>query len=265
MKNSKAAIEGRQGRLIEYVKQKGSASVNELAENFGVSLVTVRRDLDTLEAQGQVERFFGGVRMFAKPDENEKNAIVEFGNLRQKTARSAIAKMAETFIQDGDTVFLNSSATAMLILDYIQGKHVTIITNNGRSLYCPHDNSVELVLTGGEVYGNKQSLVGQFALQAIRQVRSTKCILGVSGISAAGGITSAVVQETAVNQAMLQNCVGQKIVVADGSKVGMVRNFVSGNASDIDLLITDQSAPSPEVEKLKAVGVEVVLVDLQTN
>ena len=86
------------------------------------------------------------------------------------------AQKACEMIEDGDTIFINSSSTAMLIFQYLANKSVTIITNNGRSLLMQRDPMVELVLTGGEVYGKKRSLVGEFALNALNKV----CLLYTS-------------------------------------------------------------------------------------
>ena len=99
-------------------------------------------------------------------------------------------RQAIEMLENGDTVFINSSSTALLIYPYIQDRSVLVVTNNGRSLLSQRAAGVELVLTGGEVYGDKQSLVGQFALDALSRITATKCILGVSGISVRSGMTT---------------------------------------------------------------------------
>ena len=136
-----------------------------------------------------------------------------------------------------------------------------IITNNAKAINMPRDPLVELVLTGGEVNDRKQSLVGDFAIHTLSKVSATKCFVGASGISAEGGVTTSVLQETAINDLMLNRCNGKRIVVADSSKVGKENNFVSSESRRITHLITDSDADPASVEALKRIGVEVVLAN----
>ncbi len=264
MKNNRGAIQKRQMRLLEHLQQTGSADVTVLAQLLGVSSITVRRDLDELESRGVVTRYFGGARLTPTAEKDDEPAYWETTTQRMAQKR-AIAKRAAELLEDGDTVFINSSATALLIYPYIQDKSVVIVTNNGRSLLAQRNRGVELVLTGGEVYGGKQSLVGQFALDALARITATKCILGVSGISVQGGITSRVIQETAINQMMLRRCRGPKIVVADSSKIGIEHNFFSGDLKDVTDLITDNGAAETQLEQLRQAGLRVEVVEPETE
>jgi DeoR/GlpR family transcriptional regulator of sugar metabolism len=178
------------------------------------------------------------------------------------TAKIAIAKMAAAMISNGDTVFINGSSTALYILEHMENVQASVITNNARSIDCTVPESVDRILTGGEVYGNRQSLVGEFALDTIRKVIANKCFLGVNGISATGGVTSSFVQEVAVNRSMIAQCSGQKIVVADGSKVGVRQNFFDYGLEQITHLITDSSADPRELDQIRAKGVEVIVVNV---
>lgn len=260
MKNSKSTISNRQQRLLAYLMQNRSCDNNTLAALFQVTPMTVRRDLQFLEEKGLIKRYFGGAECIM-PSESEGTFSLSSSNEKISKARIEIAKRAALLIQDRDTVFMNSSSTALLVLEYLQDKSVLVITNNGRSLYTKRHSKTELILTGGEVYGQKQSLVGEFALNTLSKITATKCILGVSGISAAGGITSRVSQETAINQMMLSRCSGEKIVVADGSKIGIEHNFFSGEATDVTHLITDSSAPKKELDRLEKLGISIIIAE----
>ena len=162
----------------------------------------------------------------------------------------------------GDTVFLNSSSTALFILDYLPDVHASVITNNARALYCKYPESIDLLLTGGEVYGNKQSLVGEFAVSSTKKVIASKCFLGASGVSSFGGVTSSIVQEVAVNQSMISQCNGPKIVVADSSKIGTRQSFFSYGLDQVTHLITDSAADPRELERISNCGVEIITVDV---
>jgi DeoR family transcriptional regulator, fructose operon transcriptional repressor len=257
LKNSKNTVQKRQMQILNYLQQNGQSSVTSLSELFHVSSITVRRDLSLLASKNLIVQQHGSARIAHTVSTDEEPSANSSGNLE----KLAIAEEAASFIGNGDSVFLNSSETASYVLSYLKGKSVMVITNNGRSLNIERDPGVELVLTGGEVYGKKHSLVGEFAINALTKVTASKCIIGVSGISASGGITSKVLQETTVNRMMLSHCSGPKIIVADSSKIGVEQNFFTAEIGDITMLITDNGAAREEIERIKEAGVQVVLVD----
>ena len=258
MKNSKEIIQQRQLRILQLLQQKQLASVVELAKHFHVTPATIRRDLEALEEQGSIKRFFGGVEYVLPQSEYVQ---YQTGKQDLSAAKAAIAKRAASMIGDGDVVFLNGSSTALYILDHIENVHASVITNNARAIDCTVPEAVDLLLTGGEIYGNRQSLVGEFALYTTRKVVASMCFLGVSGISAAGGITSSYVQEVAVNRSMLEQCSGPRIVVADSSKIGQRQSFLDYDLEKITHLITDSGADPEELELIRARGVEVIVVN----
>jgi len=257
MKSSKSVIQKRQDKIMNHLAQYQSAEVVTLAKWLKISEITVRRDLDQMARKGLVERFFGGVRLVSR--ESAQN-MAEPLSSDLDLVKDEIVRAAAQMIEDKDVVFINSSSTAMRIVPYLKDKSVVIVTNNAKLIQLPHDRAVEVILTGGEVYGNKQSLIGEFALNTLSKIKATKCVIGVSGISVKGGITTEVLPETAINQMMLKRCNGSKIVVTDGSKIGRERNFLSGNLSDITHLVTDDSADPDELERFRAKGLKITLV-----
>jgi DeoR family fructose operon transcriptional repressor len=257
VKSSRSTIEKRQDQIIHYLQEHNEAEVTELASWLNVSEITIRRDLDNITEKGLAERFFGGIRLSASSativDPASSNAIAD-------DIKEILAARAAELIEPKDVVFINSSATAMRVLKYIKARSVVVVTNNARMIDQPHDPGLELILTGGEVYGNKQSLIGEFALNTLSKIKATKCIIGVSGISVKGGITSEVLPETTINQMMLKRCSGSKIVVTDGSKIGRERNFLSGSINDVTQLITDDSADANELERFTDKGIQVIVI-----
>ena len=259
MKNSKELIQQRQARILQFLQQKQLASIVDLAKRFHVTPATIRRDLEALDEQGSIKRFFGGVEYILPQSEyvqyqSDKKGI--------STAKEAIAKKAAEMISDGDTVFINGSSTALFILDYIDNIHTSVITNNARAIDCTVPEAVDLILTGGELNGKRQSFVGEFAVDITKKVIANKCFLGVSGISAVGGVTSSYVQEVAVNRSMIAQCSGQKIIVADSSKIGVRQNFFDYDLDMVTHLITDSRADPKELDRIRDKGIEVIIVDV---
>lgn len=267
MKNSKANILSRQDELLTYLLKNRLVELSDMAEHFGVSPATIRRDIASLKECGNSIQCYGGVCMLDKG-----SSLPMFDDESYFTShvkeKEAIAKKAAEFIDDGDSVFMNSSSTAYMIIPHIKkGKSVTIITNNGRSLLAERNPGIELIIIGGEVTGNpisgnkKLSMTGSLALEMISRISATKCILGVSGISADGGLTSMAVQDPAINSSMIDHCTGAKIVVADHRKIGIRHNFYFGKISDITHLITDSGSDMLEIEKIRSAGIGITIVD----
>ncbi|GMG95365.1 DeoR/GlpR family DNA-binding transcription regulator [Tepidimicrobium xylanilyticum] len=253
MKNNMNIVNSRREKIMNILKTERSIKVADLSEILEVSPLTIRRDLEYLAKLGLIERFHGGANLVEEPIDKE-NMI-----LSQK--KNAIAKKAAEFINDNETIFINSSSTALLTLQHLKDKRVTVITNNGKALGLDIDSKISLVLTGGDIKFPKAALSGEFAISNLSKVTATRSIIGVSGLSFEMGLTSFYLDEVAVNQLMLTRVSEGAIVVTDSSKLGRNETFVSGEISTISMLITDRDADRAFVEKLEKMGIQVILVD----
>lgn len=255
MKNTKTFILKRQEAILKYLEENNFAKTEELAKFLNTSNVTIRRDFQILEEKGLIIRNHGGAQV-SQNILNKKfcdNAIN-----KNEILKSSIAKKAAEFIENNDIIFINSSSTAIKILQYIGDKRVVVITNNGKVLGMNLSPKIEVILTGGQVYGRKQSMIGDIAAQIISTITATKCFIGVSGIASHCGISTSVFQETTINMKMLENCNGPTFVLADSSKIGIHHNFSSGSIDNVNYVITDKNADESEVKKLEEKGVKVI-------
>lgn len=261
MKSSRILIQKRQEDLLDYLRSQPTATAEQLAEELCVSPATIRRDIRSLKQRGDIQMQFGtsqaaeALRILPSFDDDRYAMSL----LKE---RQAIARSAAELIQDGDTVFLNSSFTALQVIPYIVDKQVILVTNNGRSLMMTRNPGTQLLLTGGEIPfqqgpNSKMSLTGELAVNAIGKITANKCILGVSGISVQGGLSSMAVQEPAINRAMIQRCSGPVIILADHRKIGIVHNFHFADIEDIHCLITDSPRNKTELSHMQRRGVDV--------
>jgi DeoR/GlpR family transcriptional regulator of sugar metabolism len=259
MKNSNGLVSKRQQLILQYLKENGKVNINDLSKKLGVSPITIRRDLQLFEHNGIVEKFYGGAALIEKSLDDDPS----FSDSSEKhvSQKHAIAQCAAGLIEDGDIIFINSSSTALLILEYLEDKHVTVVTNNGKSLQISSSPNIDLVLTGGEVNRRKLCMVGDYATHILSKISANKCFLGVSGISANLGISTSVLQETTINSMMLKKCTGPTIILADNSKVGKNHNFLVGEINMISYLITDSNADPKELELIKSKGIKVLTVN----
>lgn len=262
MKKTQGIVSKRRERILDYLSTNETINTNELAEKLDISPLTLRRDLQALDDEGLIVRYYGGAKLATNiNNDNSTNSGEDAGDSTYNQKRHTIAKYAANLIDDGDTIFINSSSTALLILEYLDNKRVYVVTNNGKALQSTIGSNIELVLTGGQVYERKQSLIGEFATYILSKITADKCFLGVSGIAADSGISTSVLQETLVNHEMINRCSGPVYVLADNSKVGRHHNFSSGEIHEISHLITDSDIKENDISEFKEKGVTVIPLD----
>lgn len=252
MKMNKEVVSTRRNKIMKEIQCSGQVYVENLADKLHVSPLTIRRDLQYWEELGAVERFYGGAKLIQSFVDNDDP------HLSNEAYKHAIAKYAAQYVQDGDTIFINTSSTALLVLKYIKNKRVTAITNNGKAIFIDHDPLVSICLSGGELRIPKESMVGDFALNNLNKVSAKKAFLGCSGISVASGMTTAILQEVAINEAMINRCIGQKFILADHTKIGTKHSFVSGFIQSFDYLISDDLANEEELLAIQEQGVKTI-------
>lgn len=256
-------VSKRRDKILEYLKANNVVNTNELAGKLGISPLTLRRDLQALDDEGLVTRYYGGAKLAPSPEDNNSSKTSEenASDSQLYKKKHTIAKYAASLVNEGDTIFINSSTTALLILEYLGNKRVNVVTNNGKSLNSTIGPNVSLILTGGQVYERKQSLIGDFAVRILSSVTADKCFLGVSGIASDSGISTSVFQETLVNHEMIKRCSGPVYILTDSSKVGRHHNFSSGDINEITHLITDSDIGENSIREFEQKNLTVVALN----
>jgi len=248
----------RQKRLLRFIEQQQRISVNQIVDQFKVSLATARRDLETLADQGKVQRVHGGaiaVRQ-APPEPPVLQRTTE-----QTAEKVSIAQTAADLIGDGETIFLSSGTTVLEVARRLHGKRaLTVITN---SLLVVNEladtREITVICLGGMLRHSEMSLIGHITEQALSELRADKVILGIRAIDAEQGLTSAYLPETMTDRAILR--VGREvIVVADHTKCATVSTAVVAPITSVHTLITDNGAPHEFLQAVRAQGVRVLVV-----
>ncbi len=253
MKRERAFVENRRKQIMDKIIECPGIHVEVLASLFNVSAITIRRDLQYLEDQKKLTRFYGG----AMPAES-----VLTGRQEDETTlyRELIAKYAATLVDDDDTLFINTSRTALQILPYIKSKNVTVITNNGRAVNCDHPSGVNVILTGGELRYPKEAMVGEFAERNLLKVYAKKAFVGCSGISAECGVTTENANEVNLNELMLRRATKTAYVLADHTKIGANSSFRTCSLERVTHLVTDEKAPKEVLDVFREKGIQIHLV-----
>jgi DeoR family transcriptional regulator of aga operon len=247
----------RQEALLHYIQQEARVTVTELSDYFGVSAATVRRDLDVLEARGDVARFHGGAMVVQQaPPE-----LPVLQRSEEQTAEKArIGRAAADLIQDGDTVFLGSGTTVLEVAKCLrQRKELTIITNSVLVVNeLAGQDGATVVSLGGMVRPSEMSMIGHMTEQALGEVRAQKIFMGIRAIDVEHGLTNDYLPETMTDRAIL-NQSGEIIIVADHSKCGRVSTAFLASLDAIDILITDVNAPDDLLAACQQAGARVIL------
>lgn len=245
MKRERACVDSRRNQIAEMMRHNPAVRVDELAKMLDVSLITIRRDLQYLEAKKLLVRTYGGAV-----------AIKDTGDEVQMY-RTLIARYAAALVSDGDNLFINTSRNALKILEYIQAENVTVITNNGKAINCEHTRGVNVVLTGGELRHPKDAMVGDFALRNLQPIYVRNAFIGCSGISAEAGMTTEIFNEVSINELMIDHATQGVYVLADHTKIGKNSSFISCPIEKIKYLITDEKASGEALELIREKGVKV--------
>lgn len=254
MKVSYKIVQKRRDDMMMLIQKLGYVTVHQLLQEFNVSDITIRRDLQYWEDRGAIIKTYGGAKI-VQHMVNHNNS--NFTNERYK---HAIAKYASSLVEEGDVIFINTSSTALLMLEYIN-KRCTIITNNAKAALPTPPPNVSIILTGGEIRYPKEAMVGDVVLTGLKRMIANKCFLGCSGFEAEYGVSSAILAETAVNEMMIQQTSGNIYVLCDYTKVGTKHSFVYADTSQINYLITDINADEVEIAKIEQEGVKAIQLE----
>lgn len=243
----------RQATILRRVKETGEASVHDLAQIMHVSPSTIRRDLNTLSADGLLTRVRGGGSV--ESDE------IPFQDVAAQSASSKdqIAARAAGLVSDGDVVVLDIGTTTALIARHLHGRAITVITSSIAVLdELRTDNDIELILLGGVLRRSYHSLVGSLTEGALSQLRATICFLGTSGIQADGTVMDSTGIEVPVKRAILASS-PRTVLVADETKFPGTGILSVCTPSSINTLVTSVDADSATLEVFRQAGSDVIL------
>lgn len=249
----------RQRAIFERVITDSSVRVVELADWFGVSGETIRRDLYSLEQQGLVRRVHGGaIDIRQDPGERlfRERETIQIGQKR------AIAQRAAELVVDGDTLAVDVGTTALAFCEALRGKkNLTIITPSiNAALQLKQMMDVRVFVTGGELQADEPYLAGYLAESAFRQFHVKRAFVSAGGIAFDAGLTDYHDGEVQMRKAMIA-CASQVVVLADSSKLGVKAFSVVGPLQLMDTLVTDSGLHPTMRQTLEQLGIEVIVAE----
>jgi DeoR family transcriptional regulator, glycerol-3-phosphate regulon repressor len=233
----------RQLTLLTVVRAQGSVTVEQLADKLGVTLQTVRRDVQRLADEGLLARFHGGVRVPGSTVENiahqQRESLHAQGKLR-------IARAVAAAVPNDCSLVLNIGTTTEAIARaLLQHEGLRVITNNlNVATILSANDKCEVIVVGGVVRGRDRGIVGEAAVDFIRQFKVDIAVIGISAIEADGTLRDYDYREVKVSQTIIA-CAREVWVAADISKFNRPAMVEVANLSQIDRLFTDAEPPEP--------------------
>ncbi|MBF0600260.1 DeoR/GlpR transcriptional regulator [Coriobacteriaceae bacterium] len=238
-------------RIVETVSRNGAATVPELAESFGISESTIRRDLDKLDSAGRLVKVHGGAVCLEDEHVRRELTIGERADLR--TAEKArIARYAASLIGPDDLVYIDAGTTCRALVDHIGETRASYVTNSLDSAAALAVRGLSVVVLGGEVKPATAALVGPEAVETLSRYRFTLGFWGANGVSREYGLTTAERLEAQVKRLSIART-GRPFLLADHTKLGRVGPVVFDSLEAVTVL-TDEVPPDwADVATVRAV------------
>ena len=248
----------RTSAILEQLSTHGSVDVADLAERFNVSQATLRRDLQILEGQRLLRRTHGG----ATAHDVSYELPIRYRHAQQRDQKRRIAAEAVKRLPEGPAAIglTGGTTTSEVARLLVERTDLTVVTNAlNIAAELALRPRLKLVVTGGVSRSQSYELVGPWAEHTLRGVNVGLAVIGVDGISADGGLTTHDEVEAHTNATLIERA-AVTVVVADGSKVGRVLLARICGISDVQELITDDSADPAALRQLRAAGLTVTVV-----
>ncbi len=251
-------IEERRQHILSIAQSEGRVRVRDLSKALGISQITIRKDLDYLQAKGLLQRSHGGA-LPAQPgalfdpslQEKEKSHHYE---------KERIGAAAAAMVQEGQCVMLDSGTTTTAVAHALKKfSQLTVITNAVNIAAELTGTNFEVILTGGILRKNSFSLVGPLAEDMLAEMHADILFLGVDGFDLEIGLTTPNLLESRVNRAMV-NGATKVVAVCDSTKFERRSLSRIAPATAVHHIITDTNLPKAIAEALHNLNIEVILV-----
>jgi DeoR family transcriptional regulator, fructose operon transcriptional repressor len=232
----------RHSAIVAEVQRERIVRVADLARMLGVSLMTVRRDIDALDAAGTVEKIHGGAKLPGGASTHEPGFDLKVTQLQEEKA--AIAQEAAGQVREGMAVGLSAGTTTWALARLLDaGPRITVVTNSVRIADVFHRgaSASAVILTGGERTPS-DALVGPLATSALKQLHLDVLFLGVHGVAADAGFTTPNVLEAETDRAFMA-AARRVVVLADHTKWGTLGMSTIAALEEADELISDEGLP----------------------
>jgi len=246
----------RQSQIRERFASGPGVSVSELAREFDVSEMTIRRDLAVLEGQSHIQRTHGGAflsqRMMLEFDYRGRREV-------NRAAKAAIAAEARKLVQPGQRLILDTGTTTLEFAALLKdGKDLTVITPSlAVASELQHAAGVEVILLGGVIRRGSPDLTGPVTENCLELFSADFAFQGADGIGDDGAIYNSDLRLARVDK-LMRRVARRSCLLADHTKIGTTALARNGTLADVDIFITDTGAPAAVLKRFARLGPKIV-------
>jgi DeoR/GlpR family transcriptional regulator of sugar metabolism len=252
----------RRNKILLLFKEDGCLKVQDLSRLFDISEVTIRHDLEQLEAEGYIKRDHGGAHLISRNNLDIFIQKISFLNHNKLEEKRSIARYAVSLINEGDVIIIDCGSTTAELAKLLGGfNELTVITNAlNIALIAGSNPNITIILTGGEFKSSTLSLTGGASTAAfLDNLRADKAFITMNGISYDLKLSFASLNDVSIKQAMIK--AGKEVILlVDSSKIGISSLVASCPLSDADYLITDSGITEEQKNLLQKVGINYKIV-----
>jgi len=246
-------LNDRQNRILEILGKDNRTSVSVLSELLGVSSVTIRQDLNHLEAEGLLKRVHGGAVL--KDGDDLDNRL---GKNYEKKLR--IAKKVASLVNEGETILIESgSANVLLARELVKIRKLTLMTTN---VYIARqfrkNEQADIVILGGIYQHDSETLVGKITKACIDQINIDKAFIGIDGYTRSTGFTLRDMYRAEISSHIIERA-NDLFVVSDSSKFGCVGLTSISSLVNIQHVATDSDLAQEYRDELTEAGIDLII------
>ncbi|HTK11011.1 MAG TPA: DeoR/GlpR family DNA-binding transcription regulator [Ktedonobacteraceae bacterium] len=247
----------RRQHILQLLEQQQRVTVPELSQLFAVSEVTVRKDLAWLEAQKLAVRTHGGA---VPPNSNTAEMGFDLRERLQQDEKERIGALAAGMVQDGETIAIDASTTALTMAQFLKKKReLTVVTNGLRAaIELVQAPGISVLIPGGMLRQESYSLIGSWSESILQRIHINKAFLGAKGFTIAEGLTDVNSEEVELKRAMV-NAAKEVIAIIDHSKWNHIAFATFCQSDHLSSIITDAQTPIKLIEQARSKGIKVWL------
>lgn len=250
-------------QMEQFILNNETASMKELCSRFGVSMNTVRMDVDKLVKRGNIKKVYGGV---CSSQDNSAGILVPFEERKQRNIlmKRAIGFQAAKYVKDGDIIYLDTGSTTFHMVRYLSDKQGVIILTNSLEVInsAVQYPGIEVICLPGKLERKTNSFLSSDTVGELRKYNIDKAFMAATGVSDDGGITNSSLLEFEVKQAAVRHC-KQKYLLVDSGKFGKAALMTYAALDEIDGVITDEGLKEEYRCMCRRLGTKVELAVLQ--
>ena len=245
-------------RLVEmeqYMIQKESVSIPELCAHFKISMNTARRDIDILASRGIIAKVYGGILL------NKGLDLLPYPDraVIHAAEKIKIAQIASRFVNNGDTIFIDSGTTTVHMIPFLSHMKELTIVSHSLDVFqeaSKHQN-FNIISLGGVLNFKTYSFIGMLALKGLQDLHINKCFMATVGLALDAGLTSSSFFEAEIKKTVLNKSM-EKFVLADSTKIGTISLIKVAPLDAVNAIITDAEPSMEYVEFCREKGVKIL-------